>query len=131
MYFPSLDIRDLFANGFTMRRLLVVINRLLEMHGRSALATALLGEGASWSNVEHLIADVIDQQKIANWLVMRVNRASEETDIPFPDFTHRPGMQRHTPEDDVLSSAPPERFASAGEIAGALSSLQIGSVLGG
>lgn len=110
-----------------MRRLLVVINRLLGMHGRSALATALLGEEASWSNMEYMIADLIDETRFVNHLTMTINRG-ENTEPPEWHSYRRPGV-RHTRADDVLSSSPTQEFASVDTVAGVLSQLQTGTFL--
>lgn len=131
MHFPSLNIKDALTENFTLHQLGVVINRLIYMHGRSALAVALLGVAASWSNEEYLLADIADELRITNWFTMRINRADEHQDIPFPELVRRPGAERKPSEErKQTETAPPpdsKSFASANEIAGVLSGLQVGS----
>lgn len=130
MHFPSLNIKDALTEDFTLHQLGLVINRLIYMHGRSALAVALLGIAASWSNEEYILADIADELRISNWFTMRLNRVDEHTDIPFPELVRRPGFERKPSEErehTEVSPPPPKSFASANEIAGVLSGLQVGS----
>lgn len=128
MYFPTLDIKDAFEGSFTMRRLLVVINRLLGMHGRSALSVAVLGVGASWSNEEYMLAASIDEAKYGNYLTMQINGAANQSLPPFTNYL-RPGQSREDLRDDVLSTEPSMEFASGPEVAGVLSRLTTGTFL--
>ncbi|MEU1881892.1 hypothetical protein ABZ470_31720 [Streptosporangium sp. NPDC020072] len=109
---------DFYRGRVSLRRLLVVINRLLQMHGRSALAVALLGDVALWSNTDYLIADAIDRIEVTNWLLVEINK-SEGTNNPFPDPYPRPGYVAPS-EKEVAQS-----FASAHEIHGVLAGLAV------
>lgn len=123
MYFPTLDIENVFRGSFTMRRLLLVINRLLDrqMHGRSALAASLLGEMATWSNEEYMIADLIDQVALNTHILMMVHK-SEDAKNPEFEAYRRPGF---TPKEKEEREPEPstQKFASAHEIAGVLAGL--------
>jgi len=124
MHFPTLDIENVFRGSFTMRRLLLVINRLLRMNGRSALAESLLGESASWSNLEYMLADLIDQVAMANHFTMIINK-SEDALTPEFEAYRRPGFTP-TERNPDMAERPGEEFASAHEVAGVLSSLMLG-----
>lgn len=113
-----LDLLDYYRGGISIRRLNVLVWRLLKMHGRSAVAEALLGEQARWGNAEYILADIADRLDAGNFLFIEANKA-EGTDNPMPKPYPRPGVDMSMYEINEDAT----RFASNEEIVGFLSML--------
>ncbi|GAA2665201.1 hypothetical protein [Nonomuraea recticatena] len=130
MHFPGIRIEGLFDGTLTLRRILVLVNRLLGMLGKSALAVALLGEAASWSNEEYILADLYDEIAVGNWMFVTAHRTDDQASIPTPPPYRRPGHSAEPANDEsTYDPPPPEQFATAVEIHGVLSSLVPGQML--
>jgi hypothetical protein len=72
------------------------------------------GEAADWSRTEHLLAAVVDQLAVANWMFASVNRDEDTEPLPYPEPLARPGL------DSV--AAPESGAATPAEIAAFFSS---------
>lgn len=107
----GLDLGDFWSGGLSLRRLKVLIFRLLKMHGLSAVCEAVLGEQASWSNVEYMLADLRDSIEAGNYLFLSAHRSE---DYVMPDFRTypRPGLELS----ELVSNPEPE-WATADDIA--------------
>ncbi|MFE0151386.1 hypothetical protein ACFWY5_29865 [Nonomuraea sp. NPDC059007] len=102
---------DLWRRKLSFRRLTILVIRLLNMPGESSLAEAQFGERARWGYREHLLADVIDQLKVSNWLTVQVNKA-EGFENPYPDPHPRPGETRASIPSNEQDFASPEEVAT-------------------
>jgi hypothetical protein len=96
------DFRDLFepGSGLTWRRLLVLVEQLPP---ESAVMTAIRNmipedelhaseshpEFAAWSNLENLIALLIDEVRNFSWSFIQ---SRSEAKVPRPDPVRRPGI---------------------------------------
>jgi hypothetical protein len=85
------DLTGFWTGDLSIRLLLVLIKRLLRMHGRSALAEAMLGQQASWSNIEYVLADIADKVEAGNYLFLSAHKSEGYV---MPNFTPypRPGL---------------------------------------
>jgi hypothetical protein len=86
------------------------------MPGRSALCESVYGEAGSWSNLEYMLAALIDKQEITNWMFVEANKA-DTTDNPAPQPYPRPGQSLN----ETLDEEPV--MANAADIAAFLASL--------
>lgn len=59
----------------------------------SAFSRGLHGEEAQWGVTEHLLAAVVDQLAVANWMFATVNVGEDAEPPPYPDPVPRPGDQ--------------------------------------
>jgi len=87
----GIDLGGFWTRKLSLRRLLVLIRRLLRMHGRSALSEALIGEQAAWSNIEYILADLRDSIEVGNYLFLSAHKSEG---YRMPDFQPypRPGL---------------------------------------
>ncbi|WP_408647521.1 hypothetical protein [Streptomyces geranii] len=51
------------------------------------------GEQADWSVTDHLLAAVVDQLAVANWMFATVNRDEDTDPAPYPEPLPRPGRE--------------------------------------
>lgn len=116
MFFPTVDLTGFYSGTVSLRRLWLCIKRLLSMRGDSALAVALLGEKAAWSDRDHMIADLIERLDFANWLTANINRGKSATQTPFPERYPRPGYSKQ-------DAPPASEFATPAEISRVLAAL--------
>lgn len=74
------------------------------MHGRSALSEAVVGEQASWGNVEYILADLRDSIEAGNHMFLSAHKAEG---YQMPDFRPypRPGLDL---SQSVIHSEPAE-----------------------
>jgi len=72
----------------------------------SSFARAVHGEAADWGVTQHLLAAVVDQLAVANWMFATVNRDEDAEPLPYPEPLARPGLES-TPaaESDAATSA--------------------------
>lgn len=84
-----MDLLDHYRGTLSARRLRVLVQHL---PADSSLVRALHGEQAGWGLTDHLLATVVDQQAVANWLFVCAN--SGEGDQPDPPTPlPRPGVE--------------------------------------
>jgi hypothetical protein len=112
MHFNGIDLKDFWTGKLSLRRLAILIHRLLKMHGRSAVSEAVLGEQASWSNIEYMLADIRDSIEAGNYFFLSAHRDEKK---PMPEFKMypRPGWDM---DQSVTNQDEPD-WASAQEIA--------------
>lgn len=108
----GIDLRDFWTGALSLRRLKVLIYRLLKMHGRSAVSEAVLGEQASWSNLEYILADLRDSIEAGNHLFLSAHKSEE---YQMPDFRPypRPGLDLS----QSVTNSEADNWASAEDIA--------------
>lgn len=84
--FYNIDVcADLGTPRLTWRRLVVLLNHLPR---ESAYVQAVGGDRLKWGDTEHLLAGVIDQQQVTNYLLTRANFKSNRA---APKPIRRPG----------------------------------------
>ncbi|GAA4708430.1 hypothetical protein GCM10023263_54670 [Phytohabitans rumicis] len=69
------------------------------------------GEAADWGVTEHLLAAVVDQLAVANWMFATVNRDEDAEQIPYPEPLARPGLET-SPEEPTPDGASPAEIAA-------------------
>jgi hypothetical protein len=86
------------------------------MHGRSAVAEAYIGEQASWSNTDYILADIRDSIEAGNYLFLSAHKSE---DYQMPDFQPypRPGLDPSLLVYRTEAESEPD-WASAQDIAG-------------
>jgi hypothetical protein len=84
----GVDLLDWHRGRLSSRRLRVLIEHLPP---GSSLARAMHGEAAAWTTTEHLLAAVVDQLAVANWMFATVNRDADAEPLPYPEPVARPG----------------------------------------
>lgn len=117
-----LDLLDFYRGKISIRRIHVLIWRLLKMYGQSALAEALLGEQASWSNTNYILADLADRLEAANYIFIEAHKAenaSNPTPTPYP----RPGMKYDSETSHELIQGDRHEWATAQDLNGFLTML--------
>lgn len=72
----------------TWRRLGVLLRHLPR---ESSFVQAIGGDRVRWGDVEHLLASVVDEQRVANW---QYASAHSKRKPKRPRFVHRPGMKQ-------------------------------------
>jgi len=77
----------------------------------SAFARAMHGEAAGWGLTEHLLAAVVDQLAVANWMFASVNRDSDADPLPYPEPLARPGLDA-APRKSTHEDASPAEIAA-------------------
>lgn len=107
----GIDVREFFTGDLTLRRLNVLVRRLIGMHGRSALSEAMLGEQASWSNIEYILADLRDSIEAGNYLFLSAHRDDKYTMPEFQPYP-RPGLDVQS-----VNYSPEPEWATAQDIA--------------
>lgn len=121
----NVDICDLYTGRMSIRRLSVLIKRLLSLPGRSALCSAV-NEAAEWGTSEHLLATLVDELALSNYLFISANSKQRP---PQPKPVRRPGdgSRRDSSEDTRLKAAKPvkkQEFATPKQVAAIFDSLQ-------
>lgn len=75
----------------------------------AALSRALHGDDAEWGLTEHLLAAVVDQLAISNWLFATAHTPEHTAPPERPDPIPRPGLDVAEP---TSPSASPEQIAA-------------------
>ncbi|MFI9381467.1 hypothetical protein [Kutzneria sp. NPDC052558] len=88
-----MDLLDHYRGTLSARRLRVLVQHL---PADSNLVRALHGEQAGWGLTDHLLATVVDQLAVANWLFVCANNDGDRPDPPTP--LPRPGIEEPEPE---------------------------------
>lgn len=107
----GIDILDYYRGILSLRRIWVLIKRLCNMPGRSAVAAAVDTQ-SEWGTPDYLLAEIIDRLELNNWLLVEIN--SEKNDIPPPEPIPRPGV---SVEAKAEENRPRREFASPTEVA--------------
>ncbi|MGW3289159.1 hypothetical protein ACWDR3_31435 [Streptomyces sp. NPDC001002] len=114
----GVDLLDWHRGSLSSRRLRVLTEHL---PADSSFARAVHGEQADWTITDHLLAAVVDQLAVANWMFATVNRDEDTEPAPYPEPVPRPsGGAVEVPEQ--VSPPAVEQGASAAEIVAFLSS---------
>jgi hypothetical protein len=72
------------------------------------------GEAADWGVTEHLLAAVVDQLAVANWMFATVNRDEDAEPLPYPEPLARPGLEGEAaPESEAATPAEIAAFFSS------------------
>lgn len=107
----GVDLLDWHRGRLSSRRLRVLVEHL---PADSSFARAVHGEAAGWSLTEHLLAAVVDQLAVANWMFATVNRDENAEPLPYPEPLTRPGLQDAArPESDAATPGEIAAFFSA------------------
>jgi hypothetical protein len=88
----------------------------------SSYARAVHGEQADWTITDHLLAAVIDQLAVANWMFATVNRDEDTEPAPYPEPVPRPGGGAVSPDLASAADLSEPRVASPAEIVAFLNS---------
>jgi hypothetical protein len=56
----------------------------------SSFSRSLHGEAAEWTIGDHLLAAVVDQLAVANWIAVTVNSGEDADPLPYPEPIQRP-----------------------------------------
>jgi hypothetical protein len=102
----GVDLLDWHRGRLSSRRLRVLVEHL---PADSSFARAAHGEAADWGLTEHLLAAVVDQLAVANWMFATVNRDEHAESLPYPEPLSRPGLES--------APAPESNAATPAEIA--------------
>nr|WP_280878192.1 hypothetical protein [Streptomyces pseudovenezuelae] len=114
----GVDLLDWHRGRLSSRRLRVLTEHL---PADSSFARAVHGEQADWTITDHLLASVVDQLAVANWMFATVNRDEDTEPAPYPEAVPRPGDgATEVPEQETPPTV--EQGASAAEIVAFLSS---------
>lgn len=104
--FYRVDLLDYYRGKLSPRRLRVLIRHLPR---ESALARALHGDVVDWGLTEHLLAGVVDELAVGNWLFVTAN-SPEHADPPErPRPVPRPGVED---EEEEIVVTTPEQLAA-------------------
>lgn len=106
----GVDLLDWYRGQLSSRRLRVLVEHL---PAGSSFARAVNGEAADWGLTEHLLAAVVDQLSVANWMFATVNRDEDAEPLPYPEPLARPGLER-APEPESDAATPAEITAFFG-----------------
>lgn len=123
--FFNIDLLDMYRGTLSVRRVHVLVHRLLKMAGRSALSSAV-NSSAEWSNTEHLLAALVDEVAVTNYMYQQVNFKG---DAPVPEPVKRPeSSDSHVgaPSENVKKTrkVSKKEFASPEKVASVFASLQ-------
>ncbi|RLU83925.1 hypothetical protein CTZ27_27530 [Streptomyces griseocarneus] len=91
-----MDLLDWHRGSLSSRRLAVLVKHLPR---DSAVNRDLHGEAADWDVPAHLLASVVDQLAVANWMTVTLNGDTDADPLDFPEPVQRPGLPGHGPED--------------------------------
>ena len=106
--FYQMDLLDYYRGTLSPRRLRVLIRYLPR---ESALVRALHGDVADWGLTEHLLAGVVDELAVGNWLFVTAN-SDEHADPPArPRPVPRPGAEE---EEEIVATTPAQLAAFFG-----------------
>ncbi|OEV28691.1 hypothetical protein AN220_00670 [Streptomyces nanshensis] len=115
-----LDILDLYRGRLSLRRVHVLVHRLLNMPGRSALS-AVVNKAAEWETTEHLLAALVDELALSNYMFQLVNFKGTPA---LPEPINRPGGDDKKPGETRKPKKPAQEFASPEKVASVFTSLQ-------
>ncbi|QUQ62690.1 hypothetical protein [Kutzneria sp. CA-103260] len=99
-----MDLLDHYRGTLSARRLRVLVQHL---PADSNLVRALHGEQADWRLADHLLATVVDQLAVANWLFVSANSGDGDRPEP-PAPLPRPGIE----ESAATRASTPEEIAA-------------------
>ena len=108
----GIDLRDFWTGELSLRRLMVLIYRLVRMHGQSDVSEAVLGEPASWGNIEYLLADLRDSIESGNYMFLSAHKSES---FRMPEFKPYPRPGLDLSQSVTISES--DDWASAEEIA--------------
>ncbi len=97
--FYGVDLLDWHRGRLSARRLTVLVKHLPR---ESAVHRAQAGESAEWGVTDHLLAAVVDQLAVANWMFATVHQDEDATPEPYPEPVHRPGAADPRPPEEPL-----------------------------